>query len=370
MNEDTASKLSDMIKQDSKEKDEVIIPDYIRHFGLKRLPFENVPNPIFFFNEGDHARVHNRIKVSLEAGRGLIVVTGPVGSGKTTLSQMLMSEFSNDIKLIWMAEPPGNSIDLFLYIAHDLGLDPVSTERTFVIRDIREALLKINSEGGKCLVIIDEAHLMSDDVINGIRILNNLEDGSTKLMQILMLGQEEVLNTINRPEMEPFKQRIATLEILGKMDADRIREYVLHRIHVAGGEHPIFADTGWEALTLAFDTGSIPRVVNSLCDRSLNFAFEREKTLVDAYDVYEAAKEMGLSKEVFHYIVSLKSREQKENVPSAAAEETVNGQTQKEPGDKSFTYATYKRDLKKPVLLFLFFAAIIILGIFLALYEF
>ena len=290
---------------------------YIKHFGLKKLPFENVPDPVFFFDQGDHARIHNRIKDSLRAGRGLMVVTGPIGSGKTTLSQMIISEFSNDLRLIWIAEPPGTSIDLFLFIAQELGLKPSTSERTFVLRDIRDALLKINSEGSKCLVIMDESHLMSDDIVNGVRLLNNLEEGPSKLIQVLMLGQEELMGIINRPDMEPFKQRIATLEILGKMNADRIREYIIHRIQVAGGQPSIFSDTGWEAVDLAFGSEGTPRIVNTLCDRSLHAAFERKKTIVDLDDVYGAAEGMGLSKEIFHHKVALKQKEREKPVPAA-----------------------------------------------------
>ena len=296
---------------------------YTEYFNLKILPFENVPDPVFFFDRNDYARARKRLTDSLKAGRGLLVVTGPIGSGKTTLSQMIKSDFSHDNKLIWMAEPPGNSMDLFLFIAQELGLQPSTSERTFVIRDIRNALLKINSEGGRCLVIIDESHLMSDNILNGIRLLNNLEEGSAKLIQILLLGQNELMEKIARPEMEPFKQRIATLEILGKMNADRIREYVSHRIQVAGGHPYIFADSAWEALNLAFRSGGTPRIINSLCDRSLNTAFEKEKTIVDAHDVYEAAQGIGLSKEIFHYILDLGRREGMEQVPLTGENDSV-----------------------------------------------
>jgi general secretion pathway protein A len=284
---------------------------YAKHFDLQMLPFENVPDPVFFFDQGEHARVHNRIKDSLKAGRGLMLVTGPIGSGKTTLSQMMISEFSSNIKLVWMAQPPGNSTELFLFIAQELDLKPTTSEATFVLRDIRDALLKINSEGSKCLVIIDESHMMSDDTINGIRLLNNLEEGATKLMQILLLGQDELMDIIKRPEMEHFKQRIATLQMLGKMDSGRIREYISYRLEVAGGQPSIFSDTGWEALRLAFGPKNIPRLVNSLCDRSLSAAFERDKKTADVDDVYEAADEMGLGKEIFHYKISLKQKEKK-----------------------------------------------------------
>ena len=284
---------------------------YTQYFNLNILPFENVPDPLFFYNQGDHARIRKQISGSLQSGRGLIVVTGPIGSGKTTLSQMIKADFPENIKLIWMAEPPANSIDLYLFLAQELGLQPLSPEKTFVMRDIRNALLKINSEGKKCLIIIDESHLMSDDVINGIRLLNNLEEGSIKLIQLLLLGQEELLEMINRPAMEPFKQRIATLETLGRMNVDAIRKYISHRIKVAGGTPDLISDTGWEALSIAFQAGGTPRTINSLCDRSFSVAFEREKPIVDAHDIYEATQRLGLRTDVFHYIISLKSKERK-----------------------------------------------------------
>ena len=296
---------------------------YTEHFNLNLLPFENVPDPLFFYDYGDHALTRIHLSESLQSGRGLIVVIGPIGSGKTTLSQMIKFDFPENIKLIWMGEPPANSTDLYLFLAQELGLQPSSSEKTFVMRDVRNTLLKIHSEGKKCLVIMDESHLMSDDVMNGIRLLNNLEEGSIKLIQLLLLGQEELMEKINRPEMEPFKQRIATLEILGKMNVDTMRKYVSYRIEVAGGTTALISDTGWEALSIAFNTGGTPRTINSLCDRSFNAAFEREKPVVDARDIYEATQKMGLRTDVFHYICLLNTREKTSQEPQLTAAKPV-----------------------------------------------
>jgi len=296
---------------------------YTEHFGLNKLPFENVPDPQFFYDKGNYFRIRKQISGSLQSGRGLIVVTGPIGSGKTTLSQMIKSDFSENIRLIWMAEPPANSTDLYLFLAQELGLQPSSSEKTFVMRDVRNALLKINSEGNKCLVILDESHLMSEDVINGVRLLNNLEEGPIKLIQLLLLGQEEFLEMINKPEMEPFKQRIATLETLGKLDINGIRKYVSHRIQVAGGIPALISDTGWEALSIAFNAGGTPRMINALCDRSFDVAYEHKKPIVDAQDVYEATQRIGLITDVFHYIISLKDKERKSQESLSATNEPV-----------------------------------------------
>ena len=309
---------------------------YTKHFGLKMLPFENVPDPAFFFDEGEYARVRQRITESIKAGRGLLVVTGPIGSGKTTLSQMIKSYFSTKLQLIWMAVPPDNRMDLFMFIVRELGLKPSSTEMVFVINDIRDALLRLNSEGGKCMIIVDESHLITDDVIDAIRLLNNLEEGPLKLIQILLLGQDELMEIIKRPEMEPFRQRIATLEMIGKMNTERIKKYVSHRIHVAGGDASIFAETGWEALCKAFGSESTPRTINSLCDKSLNIAFEKEKKAVDIDDIYEVAQTMGLDKEVFHYRRELMKRE-KEAEPIVAINDPVKEPESEKPVEKTLS---------------------------------
>ncbi len=291
---------------------------YTQYFGLNKLPFENVPDPAFFFDQGDYHNVRSHVTESLKAGRGLMVITGPIGSGKTTLSQMIKADLADTIKQIWIAEPPANSMDLFLYLSQELGLQLSSTERTFVIRDIREGLLKIIAEGSKCIMIIDESHLMSEDTFNGIRLLNNLEEGSVKLIQMLLLGQEEIMDKINKPEMEPFKQRIANLEILGKMDSEKIQKYISHRMQIAGGHPDIFTDTGWEAISLAFKSEGTPRTINTLCDRTLQVAFDKQKQFIDAHDVYEATQKIGMVTDVFHYIVSLKSKQREQ--PSIKAE--------------------------------------------------
>jgi len=321
---------------------------YTQHFRLNKLPFENVPDPQFFYNQGDHARIRQQISGSLESGRGLIVVTGPIGSGKTTLSQMIKADFPESIKLIWMAEPPANSNDLYLFLAQELELNPSSSEKTFVMRDIRNALLKTESEGKKCLVIIDESHLMSDDVINGIRLLNNLEEGSKKLIQLLLLGQEELMEKINRPAMEPFKQRIAALETLGKMNVDMVGKYIDHRIKVAGGSTDLISDTGWEALSIAFHAGGTHRTINSLCDRSFNIAYERNKSVVDAHDVYEATQRLGLRTDVFHYIISLKSKERDKQEELATTQGMV---VQQQPPLSGTTH--HQTTLEQPIPSFL-----------------
>jgi general secretion pathway protein A len=342
---------------------------YTEHFNLKKLPFENVPDPAFFFEQGDYGQIRNRIKNSLMAGRGLTIVTGPIGSGKTTLSQMMKSDYSDDCQLIWMAEPPDNSTDLFLFIIQELGLKTPATERVFILRDIREALLKMHSAEKKCIMVIDESHLATNDVLEGIRILNNLEEGATKLIQILLLGQMEILEALKKPEMKPFMQRIASLEKIGHMNADKIRQYISHRINIAGGKPSLFTETGWEALVIASVTGGgVPRVINSLCNRSLNASFEKGKTAVDIDDISTVAEEMGIFKDLFHYKIAIENKKKKSEAPvtkeepGAAPAAQIRATTTKQPLQKT-TLTTSRADLKGPLRFLVFSIVMLTLSI-------
>ncbi len=284
---------------------------YTEHFGLKALPFENVPDPLFFFDGGDYHRVLRRMSDSLSAGRGLLAIAGPIGAGKTTLSQKLMADLSEMIRLVWLAEPPSTAMDLLRFLSWDIGAGEGSSSRVFILRDIRRRLQEIHSGGRRCLMIIDESHLMTDDVLEGVRLLNNLEEGAYKLIQVILLGQQELIERLSRPDMEAFRQRVAGLEVLGRMDAADLRDYVAHRLEVAGCSRPLFTEQALEAITLS--TGGVPRKTNSLCDRSLRIAYEEQKGTVDTEQVHKAATDLGMGRATMHYLLKVR-----ESAPDSA----------------------------------------------------
>lgn len=275
---------------------------YTKHFSLESLPFENVPDPAYFFDQGDYSRVLNRMIDSLWAGKGLMVLAGPIGTGKTTLTQKLMVSVPEQTRIIWLGEPPDTSDELLLFLAQELHIKPETPGRVFLLRDIKAYLLKLHDEGNRCLLIIDEVHKISDDVLESVRLLNNLEQGSIKLIQIFLIGQEEFLTKLTRPELESFKQRIAWLEVIGKMTPLQTHEYILHRLKVAGSQSRIFTDDAMEALISA--TRGTPRLVNTFCDRALRVSYEANKTIVDLGSVRQAADVIGLGSEVFLWLMN------------------------------------------------------------------
>lgn len=265
---------------------------YVAHFGLSRLPFENVPDPAFYFNQGEFQRVLQRITDALNAGRGLMVVAGPIGSGKTTLSQRLMVDLPDDTVHLWLAEPPETDREILQALLRRLGYPITWESRVLALGALRDRLLEIRARGGRFLLVIDESHKITDEGLETIRLLNNLEEGADKLIQILLLGQEELTGMLTRTGREAFRQRIGNLEVLGRMSAPQVRDYVHHRLRVAGGEPAIIPDLLDEAIAGA--GGGIPRLTNSLCDRALLLAFESHKPAVDAKDLLRAAEDIGL----------------------------------------------------------------------------
>jgi len=339
---------------------------YTEHFGLKALPFENVPDPVFFFDSGDYERVLRRMTDALTAGRGLLAVAGPIGAGKTTLSQKLMADLDETTKLVWLAEPPETAMDLFFFLSQEIGVKDGSSTRVFLLRDLRKRLLALNASGGHCLMVVDESHLMSDETLEGIRLLNNFEQGASKLIQIILLGQQELIERFARPEMEAFRQRIAGLEVIGKMDPERIRRYILHRLEVAGRREGPFTASALE--TAAGSTGGVPRVTNSLCDRSLRIAYEEGKDTVDADEVHRAAMDLGLGRRTMRYMMKLRSegsvgpaggQEEEQQPPppvvgsEAAAVPAAAERAEKRTDAERSTEIPEKKGLAAPVLFFL-----------------
>jgi type II secretory pathway predicted ATPase ExeA len=284
---------------------------YTNHFSLNRLPFENVSDPANFFQQGDYSRVLSRMIDSFRAEKGLMVVAGPIGTGKTTLSQKLIVSVPEKTRVIWLGEPPETSDELLLFLTHELHITPESAARVFVLRDIKEYLLKLRNEGNRCLLIIDEVHKISDDVLECLRLLNNLEQGSSKLIQMLLIGQEEFLDKLSRPHLESFKQRISWLEAIGKMTPSQTHGYIKHRLKVAGSQSTIFTDNAIEAIVAA--TRGTPRLVNTFCDRALRVSYESGDTVVDVDSVRRAADEIGLGSEVFLWVANHRTEETAQN---------------------------------------------------------
>lgn len=278
---------------------------YLEHFKLRRYPFENVPDPAFFQATGQYKRVIASLMNSVQVGRGLIVISGPIGSGKTTLSQKLVNTLSQETQLIWLAEPPKDAMELFSFVARELGVEEGGSS-SFILQRIRERLLLNNEQGRTCLLIIDESHHMNDDVFEAVRVLTNLEQLTFKLMQILLLGQPELMVLLNQQKLEPLRQRIAILHKLDRLRPGEAREYIASRLQTAGANTEVFTKA---AMALAAHvSGGIPRLINNICQMALQHTFERGGDVVRVEDVKAASVELGYGNLAQEYLAWFKER--------------------------------------------------------------
>ncbi|MEZ4527993.1 MAG: AAA family ATPase [Desulfobacterales bacterium] len=308
---------------------------YLEHFGLRRLPFENTPDPAFFFMGSRYRDILALLMHGTVSRKGLMCITGPVGSGKTMLSIALAEHVPDQTRIIRISHPSAAREELLPFIADSLEI-PVPVSGTLMLTEkIRENLTWLNEEGKQCLLIIDEAHLIRKEVFQEILVLSNLETPEFKLLQILLLGQKELGHTLARPDMRQLMQRLAVSASLDPMNREQSLRYIAHRLKVAGGSPDIFSPGVADAFIRV--SGGIPRNINKLCDASLLNAFVAGHPKVTESDFRKALENLG-----FHFSRSAQIPIVPEPVPSPVSpdsdrKEEDTGSTEKQDADAELT---------------------------------
>ncbi|MDM8542177.1 AAA family ATPase [Desulfococcaceae bacterium HSG9] len=268
---------------------------YLKYFNLNSLPFENSPDPEFFFMGYRYREILALMIHGVVSRKGLICISGQIGSGKTTLATVLVGYLPADAIVINMAHPKADPDEMLAYLAHQLGMVEYPDTPLLLTEAIRQELIKLDNADRHCVLIIDESQYMSDALMQEIVVLTNLETPQRKLIQILMLGQKEFITKLNRPELRQLKHRIFVTRTLAAMDADQSFQYIKHRLQVADGDTALFSS---DALELIFQySGGIPRLINRLCDAALLGAFTTQKQRVEKEDVRNANIDLGMGLE-------------------------------------------------------------------------
>jgi general secretion pathway protein A len=265
---------------------------YQAFYHLKNDPFRLTPDPRFCYAHPSFARARSYMRYAIDQGEGFVMVTGRPGTGKTTLIEEFLSELSTErLATAKLLSTQLQAEELMHMVAHAFGLQCANADRVTVIRRIEKFLMDNARAGGRAVLIVDEAQLLSYSGLEALRLLTNLQLDSQAVLQIFLIGQEQLRPLVNSPNMEQLRQRILVATQLTPMDADQTGAYIEHRLRCAGWEgQPQFSE---RALMLihAFSEG-LPREVNKLCARLLLHGNLEEKFNLTADDVLSVAREL------------------------------------------------------------------------------
>jgi general secretion pathway protein A len=265
---------------------------YNSYFGFKEAPFSIAPDPRYLYMTRQHREALAHLVYGLNSEGGCILLTGEVGTGKTTVCRCLLEQIPEDANIALVFNPKVTAMELLETICDELKTDyPIinNTPKTY-IDSINRFLIEANARNEKTVLIIDEAQNLDSTVLEQLRLLTNLETNQRKLLQIIILGQPELLDILSQKEMRQLSQRITARFHLNALSSTEVKGYISHRLAVAGQNAQLFPDQTIKQL-YSLSRG-IPRLINILCDRALLGTYVQSRTSVDTATLSTAAKEV------------------------------------------------------------------------------
>ncbi len=262
---------------------------YLQHFGLKQLPFNLTPDTEFFCDLPTHREALNVLMIALQSGEGFIKITGPVGAGKTLLCRKLLNELPAPFVTAYIPNPHLSPAALHHAIAEELHIPcPANCGQSRTLVLINDFLLKAATKGQKVVLIIDEAQAMSLETLETLRLLTNLETEKQKLLQIVLFGQSELDQTLQKKSIRQLHQRITFSYALKPRTHSQVSNYLLHRLRVAGNTHIDLFSTPSIAALHYYSQG-IPRLLNILANKALLAAYGKGQSRIGWRHVHMAA---------------------------------------------------------------------------------
>jgi MSHA biogenesis protein MshM len=246
---------------------------YLEHFKFKELPFTLTPNVNFYCHIKGHEEALKTVLYSLRSGEGFIKIIGEVGAGKTLLCRKLLESIEAEYITAYIPNPDLSSIELRKAFARELGIDPSMLQDQYeLLTHINNQLVHLHASGKRVVLLLDEAQALPPESLEALRLLTNLETETTKLLQIVLLGQPELDDRLNQDNLRQLKQRISFSYYLPTLSRDELDTYVFHRLAKAGYTYgALFTKKSRDLLYKT--SGGIPRLVNILCHKALLIAY-------------------------------------------------------------------------------------------------
>jgi general secretion pathway protein A len=266
---------------------------YREYYGLLRSPFEMTPDPSFLYLGEAHREGMATLVYGVNSGKGFVMLTGEVGTGKTTLLHALLGQLDSQTRSAFIFNPRLNPLDFFRMLFEELEIEATGRSKAEYLLTLNQFLIERLEKNEQTLLIVDEAQNLSAEMLEEIRLLSNLETPKSKLIQIMLVGQPELKDMLRRPELRQLKQRIALSHHLRPFDEVETREYVEDRLRKAGYTgRRLFKRSALKELHAV--TGGTPRLINSVCDSALLIGFAKQMTALDASVIREVAADLEL----------------------------------------------------------------------------
>jgi general secretion pathway protein A len=264
---------------------------YLESFKLKELPFRLSPDPQFLYLSKQHARAKAYMESTIWFTDGFVVITGEIGSGKTTLIESFLKEIQSDVVIAQINQTQVSAVDFLQAVLVQFGFSPFKMKKAELIATLNNFLIEQYAAGRKVLLIVDEAQNLSMRVLEEIRLLSGVETTKEKVLRIILAGQPELNEKLDAPELVQLTQRIRLRFHLATLSAQEMRAYIEHRLEVAGAaDRPIFEEETFDEIFRY--TGGVPRLVNTLCDTALMAAYTADRDVVSFADIESSVQEL------------------------------------------------------------------------------
>src|SRR5437764_11880672 len=247
-------------------------PVYLQYYGLSEAPFDITPNPRFLFYSAKHREAFNHLLYGIRERKGFVQLTGEVGAGKTTLCRAMLEQLDGHYATALILNPVMSAEELIKAIAVEFGLPVNGLDRLDTLAVINQFLLQQVERRQDTVLIIDEAQDLTDELLEQVRLLSNLETDDRKLLQIVLMGQPELRDRLNNPRLRQLRQRITVRYHLPPLSRFEVNQYIQHRLQVAGAKgSPYFTQPAlWRVYSYS---QGIPRLLNAICDKALLAGF-------------------------------------------------------------------------------------------------
>jgi general secretion pathway protein A len=264
---------------------------YTKFYGLKEQPFEITPNPSFLYLSENHREALAHLTYAVKGRKGFTVITGEVGTGKTTLIQALLSKLNGSAKTAYVFNPNLGTTDFLHYICEDFGLNVKKGTKGQYLSQLHNFLMGCHSRNENVVLIIDEAQGLGPELLEEVRLLTNLETPRSKLLQVILMGQPELNDILNQRQFRQLKQRVSLRYNMRPLNKEEMNEYIKRRLRLAGASDPHFFTP--KALNKIYRySNGIPRLVNIVCDNALLTGYATDQAIIGDRIIREVTRNL------------------------------------------------------------------------------